>query len=524
MATQQQWGITPPISMKLPTENELKLNASLTDELKRQDNFEGSEETERRKAALQLIQKVTIEFVKVVSKEQNQPQAVITSAGGKIFTYGSYRLGVYGPGSDIDTLVVCPKHIQREDFFKYFPPTLERMSGPGAIEEMTPVPDAYVPIIKLEFMGISIDLIFARLAVSSVPLNLDLKDKQYLRGLDERDLRSVNGTRVTDEILELVPQQKTFRTALRAIKLWAQRRAIYANVMGFPGGVAWAMLVARVCQLYPQASGSVIVGKFFSIIGRWNWPQPILLKQIESGPGLEARVWNPKLYRGDRFHLMPIITPAYPSMCATHNITISTKKIIAKELERGNTLVDKIFTGQLQWKDLFGKHNFFTQDYRYYLCIVASSRTKEAQLLWSGLVESKVRHLVSQLEEEAAIEIAHPFNKGFERVHRCKNEAEIEDVIAGDLSYQVTDIKTETTDDTNDPKHNAVAQGDSEVATTQSNGDLSSGDMQKEEIEIGTNGEEMHTIYTTTYYIGIELDKGNSPIESLELIAYQTYV
>ena len=128
------------------------------------------------------------------------------------------------PGSDIDTLVVVPKHVERKDFFEHFPPLLQKMAPPGAIEEMTLVPDAYVPIIKLEFSGISIDLIFASLDIQSVPLTLDLKDKEILKGLDDKDLRSVNGTRVTDEILELVPQEKTFRTALRAVKLWAQRR------------------------------------------------------------------------------------------------------------------------------------------------------------------------------------------------------------------------------------------------------------------------------------------------------------
>lgn len=197
-------------------------------------------------------------------------------------------------GSDIDTLVVVPKYVFREDFFEHFPPMLEKMAPPGAIKEMTQVPDAFVPIIKLVFSGISIDLIFASLDILSVPATLNLKDTSLLRGLGERDLRSVNGTRVTDEILDLVPQPKTFRTALRAIKLWAQRRAIYANVIGFPGGVAWAMLVARVCQLYPNATGSVIVGKFFRIIGKWGWPQPVLLKTIEDGP-LQARVWNPKV-------------------------------------------------------------------------------------------------------------------------------------------------------------------------------------------------------------------------------------
>ena len=377
------------------------------------------------------------------------------------------------------------------------------MAPPGAIEELTPVPDAFVPIIKLELLGISIDLIFARLELNSVPASLTLKDTSLLRGLEERDLRSLNGTRVTDEILELVPQQKTFRTALRGIKLWAQRRAIYANVMGFPGGVAWAMLVARVCQLYPHATGSVIIAKFFYIISTWSWPQPILLKNIEDGP-LHVRVWNPSLYTGDKYHLMPIITPAYPSMCATHNITMSTKTVIIRELKRGREITDKIFMGQLQWKDLFTKHAFFTDGYKYYLSVIAASRTKEAQQVWSGLVESKLRMLVSNLETQESIAVARPFTKGFERVHHCANETEIDAVLNGELKYQAADVKTETTDSVKDPKHTALAQGDAEGMAMPSNG------------EAVSNGNHKSTIHTTTYYVGLEIAQGKLPSDHLE--------
>ncbi|MCJ1392327.1 polynucleotide adenylyltransferase [Xylographa bjoerkii] len=485
-------GVTPPISTTLPTAAELKANDDLIEELKNQNNFEGSEVTERRKKTLQLLQKITIEFVKVVLTKKNKPQSMINAAGGKIFTFGSYRLGVYGPGSDIDTLVVVPKDVYREDFFEQFPPLLEKMAPPGAIVEMTPVPDAFVPIITLELSGIEIDLIFARLAVSSVPLNLDLRDNNLLRGLDERELRSVNGTRVTDELLDLVPQPKTFRTALRAVKLWAQRRAVYGNMMAFPGGVAWAMLVARVCQLYPQATGSVIVGKFFRIMSKWAWPQPVVLKEIESGP-LQVRIWNPKIYPGDRYHLMPIITPAYPSMCATHNITLSTKKIITRELERGGDIVDKIFTHQLQWKDLFSRHTFFTNGYKYYLGINAASSSKEAQLLWQGCVGSKVRHLVGQLESDELIDIAHPFNKGFDRVHCVSNQDERNAVLSGSLQYQATDVATETTDVGKDPKQLAGAEDSSENVVVPNGNDNAAGE------------DRVSTIYTTTYYIGIEL-------------------
>jgi poly(A) polymerase len=55
------------------------------------------------------------------------------------------------------------------------------------------VPEAWVPIIKMKFSGIEIDLIFAQLMVNQVPDDLDLRDNTLLKGLDEWSLRSVNG-------------------------------------------------------------------------------------------------------------------------------------------------------------------------------------------------------------------------------------------------------------------------------------------------------------------------------------------
>lgn len=228
-------------------------------------------------------------------RQKNLPESVVKSAGAKVFTFGSFKLGVFGPGSDIDTLVVGPKDVSRDDFFDLFPNLLVQKAPEGAITGLTPVRDAHVPVIKFEYSGISIDLLYARIAaLSSIPKDLSLLDNNLLRGLEDDEIRTLNGNRVTAEILELVPQQAIFKTALRAIKLWAQRRAIYANIVGFLGGVAWAMLVARVCQLYPKATSSTIVLKFFRVMSIWNWPEPVILKPYDKFD-IGKRVWNPKV-------------------------------------------------------------------------------------------------------------------------------------------------------------------------------------------------------------------------------------
>ena len=93
-------------------------------------------------------------------------------------------------GADIDTLCVVPKYVQREDFFKDMYETLQQTSE---VTELTAVPDSYVPVIKMCFDGIPIDLVFAKLELASVPDQLELRDDNLLRNLDERCVRSLNG-------------------------------------------------------------------------------------------------------------------------------------------------------------------------------------------------------------------------------------------------------------------------------------------------------------------------------------------
>jgi len=68
-------------------------------------------------------------FVKTVSLACGLSEAAAETAGVKIFTFGSYHLGVYGPGSTIDTLCVVPKHVSREDFFDVFEGMLRNTEG-----------------------------------------------------------------------------------------------------------------------------------------------------------------------------------------------------------------------------------------------------------------------------------------------------------------------------------------------------------------------------------------------------------
>ncbi|VEL25058.1 unnamed protein product [Protopolystoma xenopodis] len=287
-------GETGALSFKTPTSQDYKETQELESILVSMNIFETIDEIAQRREALVRLQEISNKWIRKKALEQNLPPHVANSTTGKIFTFGSYRLGVNFCGADIDSLLVVPRFITREEFFDEFKCVLAENPY---VEDLYAVVDAFVPVLKMKFMDVQIDLLFAQIDLMSVSDNFNLCEntEQLLRNMDSRDVRSINGVRVTEDMLNLVYRKDTFKTALKVIRIWAKRRCIYSNSLGFLGGVSWAILVARVCQLYPHATPSMIVCLFFTIFSQWPWPKPVRLRETEHIPSLSLSVWDPRV-------------------------------------------------------------------------------------------------------------------------------------------------------------------------------------------------------------------------------------
>jgi poly(A) polymerase len=234
-------------------------------------------------------------------------------------------------------------------------------------------------------------------------------------------------------------------------------------------------------------------------------------------------------------------------MCATHNVGRSSMVVIQQELEKGAQVTDEIMIGRRSWKDLFTKHTFFTSGFRYYLTVIAASRTKKAQNAWSGFVESRVRVLVNKLEMHQSIALARPFNKGYDRVHRCKNNTEVEEVVsAGSLAYLYkppadgeegvkseakTEPKQEIKSENGVPskQENAGVKGEDGIPIKQEHSDEApappatnikpepadhaEANLKLEDIPEKKDEPEYMEIYTTNHYIGLQLVEGAKSLD-----------
>ena len=209
-------------------------------------------------------------------------------------------------------------------------------------------------------------MLFARIQQKEVGKDLEnLLDNNILRNCDEDTIRSLNGCRVTDMILHLVPSKENFELTLRCIKLWAKNRGVYGNVFGYFGGVAWAMLVAKVCMLHPRMAPNRLLETFFVYFRDYPWgsQHPVTLCDIANDPKLVPfDIPMSLLYEPSPKEKMPIITPAFPSMNSTFNVSESTKNIILTELEKGALITKAILkeNSTVSWKRLFKKFNFFS--------------------------------------------------------------------------------------------------------------------------------------------------------------------
>ena len=75
---------------------------------------------------LRKVNELAKEWIKEVSIQKNMPPSSAEQVGGKIYTFGSYRLGVHNKGADIDALCVAPRHVDRADYFTSFVDLLKK--------------------------------------------------------------------------------------------------------------------------------------------------------------------------------------------------------------------------------------------------------------------------------------------------------------------------------------------------------------------------------------------------------------
>jgi poly(A) polymerase len=362
--------------------------------------YESTEEALVREEVLGSLEQIVKKWIKGVAEMLGRD---IENANANIYTFGSYRLGVHGPGADIDTLCVGPGYAEREGhFFGEEEYSLQWiLSKQPGVESIRAVKNAFVPVIECVIRGINIDLLYAQL-YGDVRTDLDVRAQAVLRHCDDRTVRSLNGCRVTDTILQEVNNVESFRVALRALKLWAQRRGVYSNVTGYLGGVNWAILVAYVCKKYPNAAPSVILDHFFTLYSVWRWPAPVMLRPIEKDPTLDMTVWDPREQPRDRAHLMPIITPSYPCMNSSYNVSESTLHVMKDEFQRGREFFlnlknsDSEITTPEEYKSLFEPANLFS-DFKHFLEVEVWASNKEDFEIWEGWVHSRMRFLIKNV-------------------------------------------------------------------------------------------------------------------------------
>eukprot|EP00761_Pharyngomonas_kirbyi_P014042 gb/GECH01014072.1/.p1 GENE.gb/GECH01014072.1/~~gb/GECH01014072.1/.p1 ORF type:complete len:739 (+),score=121.91 gb/GECH01014072.1/:1-2217(+) len=332
----------------------------------------------------------------------NIPTKNNNSVLAKILPFGSYFLKAHCSNADIDVVCMCCNAVNKTQFFTSFKDILSTASG---CTQIHPIPDALFPVIKIKFCGIHMDLSFAQYPSPTIPTcfkrNTPIPwSDELLEAFDEYSRRSLQGRRECEKILELVPNVEKFRYVLRCIKIWAKRRGVYKNVMGYPGGFSYSVMVAAACRMLPQdASPQQIINHFFTVYQEWMWPTPVSLTPI---PHRDIA----KFYR----YCMPVLGPLNPHINTTHTVSLSNFWALQKEMHRAKSILDQgnqefnSNCDSIDWQEFFRSSEFFFE-YDYYIRINVCSANQKAHVTWRSFTESRIRYFMQALERSYQFEM-----------------------------------------------------------------------------------------------------------------------
>ncbi|MEQ8465042.1 poly(A) polymerase [Coleofasciculus sp. E1-EBD-02] len=303
---------------------------------------------------------------------------------------GSARLGVQSPQSDLDVLCLIPAYLSGEAFLESVGQRLE-----GLCDRAQVVSSAKIPLLRMGFEGVSVDLLYARrpselgtldpFTEAARPL-FDPVSWKALVGCLEADI-------LTDIVRQSVPLE-SFRALLRAVRAWAKVRQIHGNAWGFLGSFSWALLAAWSCTRYPQTDADkgleALLAHFFQVLNQHDWSQPVALTPAG------------RQYQRLHYDWLPVITSIEPCQNSARNVTRSTAQILRGELERGAAISEQVLAGKIGWDALFELADLPTQS-DWFLVLTATHENNDRLSACCGWLEGHAIGLVIALEQRLNI-------------------------------------------------------------------------------------------------------------------------
>jgi poly(A) polymerase len=306
--------------------------------------------------------------------------------------FGSARLGVANPDSDLDAICLIPDYLSGKRFLVQVEAILA-----GLCDRSQVMLDVKFPVLRLQMEGISLDLLYTQVEGFSGGEDIDLQSLKP----QIKNTKFIIACWDADLIIDLVKQHGSladFRRLLRAVRGWAKSRGLYGNSWGFLGGFSWSLLCAYSYLNYQDRDKSLerLLANFFQILSQHNWKQPIALTDL-------GNQYTPKLPQD----LLPIVSSIAPCKNTARNITRSTAKILQDEFTRGTETIDRILANKDRWISLYQPTNLSIES--DLLLTITLTHPDENELRNStNILEGCIIGLIIELEQMDIFVRPHP--------------------------------------------------------------------------------------------------------------------
>ncbi|KKY19286.1 hypothetical protein UCDDS831_g05491 [Diplodia seriata] len=287
----------------------------------------------------------------------------ISTAGSKIplvvVPVGSYGLGAWNVGSDIDCL--CISSVSSKTFFTLAVKNLRKAAAQG-VRILRKVEAHSGTMLELDIQGVKLDLQYCASAniANCWPTPLSLPPTDPLFSLPLQTLSKLKAIRDLAHLLQSTPDLPAFRAAYRFLVIWAASRGIYAARFGFLSGTHISLMLDRVAKLLYHRNGrddvtaAHLVCTFFRYYAGFDWAEAVVEDPLtRSVPGM-GRPYQ-RQYAGE-----PMVVLGYhvPRANIARAATVPAVAVLADEFRRADEAVkawaERGGGGGLGWGSIAG--------------------------------------------------------------------------------------------------------------------------------------------------------------------------